>query len=61
MSVTIDSLVFGPEDQGPDEDLRLQFEALQRLSPEEKKVTKTVLEGLLMTHNAKQVAKSLSE
>jgi len=52
MSITIDSLVFGPEERGPDEALRLQFEAVTRFTPEEKKVAKAVLESLILKHDS---------
>ncbi len=53
-------LVFDTDERGPDEDLRLQFEALQRLTPEEKKIAKTVLEGLLLTHDAKRAVSNIN-
>jgi hypothetical protein len=34
--------------RGPDEDLRLQFEAMSQLTPEKKNVARAVLEGLLL-------------
>jgi transcriptional regulator with XRE-family HTH domain len=60
LQVSADMLVFDTDERGPDDDLRLQFEALQRLTPEEKKVAKIVLEGLLLTHDAKRVVSNLS-
>ena len=41
-------------ERGPDEDLRLQFEAMGQLSPEEKGVARAVLEGLLLKHAAQR-------
>ncbi len=61
LSVSADVLLFDKDERGPNNDLRLQFEALQRLSTEERMVAKTVLEGLLLTHDAKRVAKNLTE
>ncbi len=43
-------------ERGPDDDLRLQFEATQRLTDEEKTTVKRVLEGLLLAHEAKRWA-----
>ncbi len=60
LQVSADMLVFDIDERGPDDDLRLQFEALQRLTPEEKKVAKIVLEGLLLTHDAKRVVSNIS-
>lgn len=52
--VTTDWLLFEEAERGPDEDLRLQFEAMSQLSPEEKEVARAVLEGLLLKHVARQ-------
>ena len=53
-SVSTDWLLFEDAERGPDEDLRLQFEAMSQLSPEEKGVARAVLEGLLLKHAARQ-------
>jgi len=52
MNITIDSLVFDDGERDPDEDLRLQFEALSQFSPEEKKIAKAVIESLILKHDA---------
>jgi transcriptional regulator with XRE-family HTH domain len=52
--VTTDWLLFDDAERGPDEDLRLQFEAMSQLSPDEKDVARAVLEGLLLKHVARQ-------
>ncbi len=52
LGVTTDELIFDKDERGPDEDLKLQFEALTRFSPEEKKVVKAVLESLILKHDA---------
>ena len=54
LRVSADELLFGKTERGPDEDLRFQFEAIQRFSNEEKKVVRSVLEGLLLTHEARR-------
>jgi transcriptional regulator with XRE-family HTH domain len=54
LGVTSDSLVFEKTERNPDEDLRLQFEMLNQFTPEEKKIAKAVLEGLILTHTAKK-------
>ena len=56
LSVSADTLVFDQNERGPDDDLRLQFEATQRLTDEEKQTVKRVLEGLLLAHEAKRWA-----
>jgi transcriptional regulator with XRE-family HTH domain len=56
LSASADTLVFDKHERGPDDDLRLQFEATQRLSDEEKQTVKRVLEGLLLAHEARRWA-----
>lgn len=56
LGVSSDELLFGKTERGPDEDLRMQFEAISRFSEEEKKVVRSVLEGLLLTHEARRWA-----
>ncbi len=51
-SVSTDWLLFEDAERGPDEDLKLQFEAMNQLTPDEKAVARAVLEGLLLKHVA---------
>ena len=48
LSVSADALLFDETERGPDDDLRLQFEALSAMSPEEKYVAKAVLEAMIV-------------
>ena len=43
LSVSADMLVFDKDERGPDDELKLQFEALQQFTPEEKEVAKAVV------------------
>ena len=54
MSVTIDSLVFEQDERGPDEQLKLQFEAVSQFDDDDKDLAQGVLEGLILKHQAKQ-------
>jgi transcriptional regulator with XRE-family HTH domain len=56
LSVSADKLIFGHNERGPDEDLRLQFEAISKFDPKEKQIIKEVLEGLILKHEAKRWA-----
>ncbi len=56
LSVTIDSLVFDKDERGPSDELRLQFERITRFDEDEKQVVKALLEGLILKHEAKQLA-----
>ena len=55
LSVSADELVFNRDERGPDEDLRLQFEALSALSPEEKNVAKAVLDAMIVKNQVADV------
>ena len=58
LSVTSDELLFDREERGPDEDLRLQFEAIGRFDPEERKIAKALLESLILRHEARRWSSS---
>lgn len=60
LRVSSDYLLFGKDERGPDDDLRLQFEAVSRFSSEEKKVVKSLLEGMILKHEAKRWSSSSS-
>lgn len=54
LSVSSDLLLFGKDERGPDDDLKLQFEAVSRFDPEEKQVVRSVLEGMILKHEARR-------
>lgn len=54
LNVTADELIFGKDERGPDDDLRLQFEAISQFDEEDKELARGVLEGLILKHQAKQ-------
>jgi transcriptional regulator with XRE-family HTH domain len=54
LSVTADLLIFDKDERGPDDDLLLQFEAISRFKPAEKKFVKEVLDSLILKHEAKR-------
>jgi len=54
LSVTSDQLLFGKDERGPDDDLRLQFEAVSRFDEEEKRVVRSLLEGMILKHEARR-------
>jgi len=56
LHVSADTLLFDPADRGPSDDLRLQFEAVAQFDAEARKVAKTVLDGLILQHQAKRLA-----
>ena len=56
LHVSLDSLVFEEGERGPDEDLRLRFEALAQLDGNERMVVKELLDGMLLKHQARRLA-----
>jgi transcriptional regulator with XRE-family HTH domain len=54
LHISLDSLVFGEEERGPDESLRYQLEAISELEDEDKRVIREVLEGLILRYQAKR-------
>ncbi len=60
LHVSLDALVFEEGERGPEPELRLQFEALSQFTPEEKAVARTVLESLILRHNANRFSRDAS-
>jgi transcriptional regulator with XRE-family HTH domain len=54
LGVSADELVFGDAEKGPDEELRLQFEAISRFTPEERQIAKALLDSLIRQHEARR-------
>ena len=54
LSVSADLLLFGKNERGPDEDLRLQFEAVSHFDADEKQVVCSLLEGMILKHEARR-------
>lgn len=54
LRVTTDSIIFEPEELEPDEDLRLQFQAIASMPPEEQRVVKQLLEGMIIKYEAER-------
>ena len=54
LNVPGDELLFDEEERNPPEELTIQFKAIAKFSPEEKKILKEVLEGLILKHEAKR-------
>ena len=52
LSISADMLIFDDKEREPDDDLRLQFEAISQFTPEEKKIVKVVMEGLILKHDS---------
>ncbi len=54
LHVTTDSLLFEDGERGPDERLKLQFEAVSKLDEKEREAVETMIAGVLHMHDAKR-------
>jgi len=54
LHISLDDLVFGEDQRGPDDNLKLQFEAVSELEDEDKLIIREVLEGLIIRYQAKR-------
>ena len=54
LGATIDSLAFDNHERGPEDELRLQFEAIGRFTADEKKLVRELLDSLILKHEAKR-------
>jgi transcriptional regulator with XRE-family HTH domain len=57
LSVSADMLLFEKDERGPDDELKLQFEAASRLDPEEKRVILSVIESIILRNTMKEAAR----
>lgn len=60
LSVSADMLLFAHDERGPDDDLKLQFEAASRLDPEEKNVIRSVIESIVLRNTVKAAGRRFS-
>lgn len=56
LQTSADTLLFEPDERGPDDDLKLAFEAATRLDPDGRDHLKATLEGLLLRTEARRWA-----
>ncbi len=59
LTVSADMLLFDKDERGPDEELRLQFEAVTRMPTEDKQAIKTLLEGMIVKNRAKHMLEGI--
>jgi transcriptional regulator with XRE-family HTH domain len=60
LNISADLLLFDKSEREPDEDLKLQFEAVSQMSEQDKQAIKAMLEGMIIKHQTKQMVGSLS-
>ena len=58
LSVSADRLVFDTDERGPQDDLLLHLEAIQHLDDDEQAIVRTVIESVLLRHQARRLAAS---
>ena len=54
LGISADELLFAPDERGPSDDLKLQFEAVSRFDPESKKVVQQVLDSMILQQEARR-------
>jgi transcriptional regulator with XRE-family HTH domain len=54
LGVSADELLFAKDERGPDDALKLQFEAVCRFDPESKKVVQQVLDSMILQQEARR-------
>ena len=55
LSASTDWLLFEQDERGPDDELKLQFEAVRQFDEEERRTASEVLDGLILKHQAKRM------
>jgi len=59
LSVSADALLFDEAERGPDEEFRLQFEALAAMPPEEKQLAKSMLAAIILQNQVSGAVRQL--
>jgi len=54
LGISADELLFDKNERGPDDALKLQFEAVTRFDPESKKVVQQVLDSMILQQEARR-------
>lgn len=55
LTASTDWLLFEENERGPNDELKLQFEAVRQFDEEDRKTALEVLEGLILKHQAKRM------
>jgi hypothetical protein len=59
LHVGLDQLVFDRGERGPSDDLRLQFEAVNHMSYEDRQISEALVDGMILEHQTKQMIGNL--
>jgi len=60
LHVSTDFLLFDEHEREPNDELKQQFEAVAQMSPEDKQAIKTLLDGMIIKHQTKQMMGNIS-
>ena len=60
LSVSADLLLFDKNERDPDEELRLQFEAVTHMPEQDKHIVKALLDGMIIKHKTQQMVANIS-
>jgi len=55
LHVSLDALVFEEGERGPEDELKLQFEAVSHMPPEDKQAIKVLLDGMIVKQRARHM------
>ena len=55
LAASTDWLLFEEDERGPDDELKLQFEAVKQFDEQERKTALEVLDGLILKHQARRM------
>ncbi|WP_017324968.1 helix-turn-helix domain-containing protein [Synechococcus sp. PCC 7336] len=59
-NISADALVFDDDERGPEDELKLQFEAVSQMPEEEKKIIRALLDGMIIKYQTSQMVKNWS-
>ena len=60
LNISADTLLFDEEERDPDDEFKLQFEAISKMPNEEKLIIKALLEGMIVKYQTKKMVGNLS-
>ena len=60
LNISADLLLFDDNERDPSGDLKMQFEALQQFSDDEKRIAKELLDSLILKHTANRFSQASS-
>lgn len=55
LTTSTDWLLFEDDERGPDDEMKLQFEAIRQFDEAERKTALEVLDGLILKHQARRM------